>query len=351
MFSMNEDTPTTDSGTDGDSTPGQRPEAGMAERMRKAKEASQRTRIDNARRRAPKASVLRYAAVVILAVASLGMIVYFTGTSSAHESAVRSNLSEIRELEKALAEAEVGAKDIPDAEQLAPAFSAAAAKADDVAALQNEMAALDFEVKDRSNVLGQYGSVVDEAKKFFTTGSLSGGAFLPHGQWYQPHEPGKNDKGQAAWIRVPGKSWEWTAIPTKSVDSSGNITALWEARFVGGENDGMLLAWVAGKYDPQRSEFFEMKRGLTVEGNARLGATTSPPEGSTEKSLVPAPNEKELIDEALRRTPTEGSSPATGSTTTTTTTKPPAGTDRTTAPATTGPADPDMADPGLDGAN
>lgn len=346
---MDEDTSSGSTGAEPDETSAERHEAGMAERMRKAKEASQRSRIDNARRRAPTASLVRYAFVVIFAVASLGMVVYFTGTSSSHESAVRSNLSEIRELEKALAEAEVSANDIPDAEQLQPAFSSAATKSEDLAALQNEMAGLDFDVRDRNKILGEYGGMVDEAKKFFTTGSLSGGAFLPHGQWYQPHEPGKNDKGQAAWVRMPGKSWEWQAIPTKSVDSSGNITAVWEARFVGGENDGMLLAWVTGKYDPQRGEFFDMKRGLTAEGNARLGATTSPPEGSSEKSLVVAPNERELIDDALRTAPTDGSRPSTDPTTAVA--EPTTETETTRAPATTETPDPEMADPGLDGAN
>lgn len=344
---MDEDMSTGAQGAEPPPSAEQRRESGMAERMSKAKEASQRSRIDNARRRAPKASVLRYAAVVLFAVASLGMIVYFTGTSSAHESAVRSNLSEIKELEKALAESEANAKNVPDSEQLRPAFSAAAAKAEDLSELQNRMAGLNFEVRDRSGVLAEYGGMVDEAKKFFTTGTLSGGAFLPHGQWYQPHEPGKNEKGQAAWIRVSGKDWGWQAIPTKTVDSAGNITAIWEARFIGGENDGMLLAWVAGKYDPQRGEFFDMKRGRTVEGNDRLGATTSPPEGSSEKTLVPAPNEKELIDSASRRTPSTGTSTTTPQPTPTST---PTG-GPTAAPPGTDTQDPGMADPGLNGAN
>ena len=348
---MDEDTPTENRGTEPTENSAHRPEAGMADRMRKAREASQRSRIDDARRRAPKASVIRYTMVVVLAVASLGMVVYFTGTSSAHESAVRSNLAEIRELEKALAESEVAAESVPDADELRPAFSTAAAKGEELATLQNEMGGLNFEVRDRSAALGEYGGLVDEAKKYFTTGSLSGGAFLPHGQWYQPHEPGKNEKGQAAWIRVSGDSWEWRSIPTKTVDGSGSITALWEASFVGGENDGMLLAWVTGKFDPQRGEFYDMKRGLTTEGNARLGATTSPPEGSTEKSLVAAPNEKDLIDDALSATPTTGSSRGTGPTSATPTPTPTGTAGSTTTPAPTDAQDPEMADPGLDGVN
>ena len=346
---MDEDTSTEAPGTTSGPNSAQRQDAGMAERMRKAKEASRRSQVDNARRRAPKASVVRFAAVVLFAVASLGMVVYFTGTSSAHENAVRSNLSEIKELERALAESEASAENVPEAEQLRPAFSSAAAKAEDLAALQNRMAGLNFEVRDRSGVLTEYGGMVDEAKKFFTTGSLSGGAFLPHGQWYQPHEPGKNEKGQAAWIRMPGESWGWQAIPTKSVDSAGSITALWEARFIGGENDGMLLAWVVGKYDPRRGEFFDMKRGRTVEGNDRLGATTSPPEGNSEQTLVPAPNEKELIDDALRRAPASDTTPSVSPSTAAAD----ASTDEsaTTTPESTDTQDSEMADPGLSGAN
>lgn len=355
MFFMGEDSPPQTPGPEPEGAAPVRHEAGMADRMRKAKEASQRTRVDNARRRAPAASLIRYAVVVTFAVATLGMIVYFTGTSSGHENTVRSNLSEIKELEKALAEAAVGAKNIPDAEDLRPAFSSAATKADDLVSIQNEMAQLDFEVKDRSAVFEKYGSLVDEAKKYFTTGSLNGGAFLPHGQWYQPYEPGKNERGQAAWIRMQADTWEWQTIPTKSVDSSGNITTLWEARFVGGADDGMLLAWVLGKYDPQRGEFFDLKRGLTTEGHKRVGATTSPPEGSTEESLIVAPDEKELIDGALRRSPTttpsETTTPATPRRDTERTEETPTGTGEPTAPTTTGEQDPDMADPGLDGAN
>lgn len=341
---MGEDTSSGAPGTEPGSDKSPRPEAGMAERMRKAKESSQRSRVENARRWAPKASVLRYATVITCAVASLGMIVYFTGTSSAHEDSLRWNLTEIRELEKALVDSEAGFKTIPQAEELRPAFSSAGAAAEELAALQNTMADLNYEVKDRSGVLAEYGSMVDEAKRFFTTGSLNGGSFLPHGQWYQPHEPGKNEKGQAAWVRMSGDSWQWQAIPTKSADASGNITALWEARFVGGEDDGMLLAWVQGKYDPRRGQFFDMTRGLTVEGNNRLGATTSPPEGSGEESLVPAPSEKELIDGALRRTRTGTAEPTT----------PAPVEDSSSEPVEDEPdaeSDPEMADPGLDGAN
>lgn len=154
---MDEDTPTENRGTEPTENSAHRPEAGMADRMRKAREASQRSRIDDARRRAPKASVIRYTMVVVLAVASLGMVVYFTGTSSAHESAVRSNLAEIRELEKALAESEVAAESVPDADELRPAFSTAAAKGEELATLQNEMGGLNFEVRDRSAALGEYG--------------------------------------------------------------------------------------------------------------------------------------------------------------------------------------------------
>lgn len=295
---MSEDKPEGTAGGSG----GQRIDADLAERMRKAKEAQARVSAEKARSRAPKASLIRYAAVVVLTVLTLGMVVYFTGTGSSHEKAVANNLSQIKDLEKALAEADVDIKNVPNAEQLSPAFAEAAAKAEELVTLQNDMAALNFDIKDRDPELAKYSDLVDEAKKYFTTGSLSGGQFLPHGQWYQPHKPGKNIRGQAAWVRIPASEWTWTAYPTKSVDADGNISVVWKAAFVGGKNDGLLLAWVTGKFDSRRGEFFDLKRGLTPEGAKRLGATTSPPEGSGDENtqLIPAPNDKDLIDEAIR---------------------------------------------------
>lgn len=273
----------------------------MAERMRKAQQSTRRRQVDKAMARAPKASVVRYGAVIVLAVLTMGMIVATVGAASDHEAQVRQNLAEIGELNNALEQSKVEAQNIPDAQVLVPALDEAALKGEELGVIQNEMAALDMDVEDRSQALIDYGDLVTDAEGYFSAGAMTGGSFLPQGQWFQPHEPGRNFDGKAAWVRVNPEDWTWTSIPTKSIDPAGNVTVLWVAEITAGPQAGSLMAWVLGKYDSRRGVFFDMQQGLTPEGFKRVGATTSPPDNASDSGpLELAPSTKELIDQSRK---------------------------------------------------
>lgn len=275
----------------------------MAERMRKATESTRKRQVDKALARAPKASVARYAAVIILVVLTLGMIVSTVGAGADHEQQVRENFTQIGEMESALAQSKVDAENLPDAEVLIPALDEASIKGEELGDIQNQMAGLDLDAEDRSEALTEYGELVTESEGYFSTGAMTGGSFLPQGQWFQPHEPGRNFDGDPAWVRINPSDWTWKTIPTKSVDASGNVVVLWTAELVAGPQSGTLMAWVTGKYDSRRGAFFDLSRGRTPEGDKRLGATTSPPEAEDGNvSLELPPSTKELIDQARRET-------------------------------------------------
>lgn len=280
-------------------------------RMRKAKEASEKGKLERALSRAPAGSVVRFSAVLVMGLILIGLIISSVSGAGEHARQSSANLAEIGELRKALADAEAAAGDVPDAASVEPALATAGVKGESLAEIQNDMAALDFGAKDTNTVMGQYADLVDESRKYFSPGALSGGAFLPQGRWYQPYEEGKDARGQAAWVQLPSSEWSWKFIPTKSVTERGSVAGVWEARL----SDGTLLAWVTGRFDNQRAQWSTMVRGLTFEGRQRVGATVSydedgkPPADS--ESLAPPPDERELLDRAGRaRSSSSSSSPS-----------------------------------------
>lgn len=295
-------------------TPGAaRRDSDMAERMKKAAEANRRSKVEKALGRAPKASVARFGVVVLLAVITLGMIVHTTNAGSRSEQASQQNLATIGDLQAKLADAGAAQSNVPDAASLKPAFDIAASKADELTTIQNQMAQLSFTGKDANDQLVKYNSLVTSASAYFSAGSMTGGSFLPQGQWYQPQQQGKDADGNPAWIRLPASSWTWKTIPTKSIDSKGNVVMVWTAQFTGGQSDGVLLAWVIGTFDSRRSEFFALSRGMTPEGYKRRGATTSSGTGydndnGTGTKIQAPPSDQDLLNEA--RAAAQSSSPA-----------------------------------------
>lgn len=346
---------TRDDGREPDGGGREQPQGSLAERMTKAREATARTRVERALRRAPRATVIRVVVGVVLVLMILYTVLHTASSSSAHDEQARENVSTIAELEKELAQAKVAATNVPDAAALSPAFDDAASKATAVADLQNQMAGLNFDVKDASKALASYGSLTDQMKQYLSIGSMSGGSFLPQGQWYQPQEQGRNHDGDPAWVRLPAGSWNWKSIPTKTADANGNVSVIWTAQLTGGSQDGALLAWVLASYDPRRAAFYDFSRGLTPEGYKRLGATRSSGAGfdsssSPSTSLAPAPDPDKLLSQSREsnqgQTTTTTTAPATPGATPTTTGPAPA--PATTPPAGNGGGD-GVADPGLGG--
>lgn len=300
-------------------------------RMQKAKAAKDEVRAAKARSRAPLGSVVRVGAVVVMGLVALIIIVSTIWGASSHESKSAANLAEIGELQRALSEAEAAGQDIPDAASVEPSLAAAKVKGENLAGIQNDMAKLDMNGKDVRAALSTYSDLVDESKKYFSAGTLAGGAMLPQGRWYQPYVVGKDSRGQATWVQLPSSEWSWKFIETKSVTANGEVVGIWTASLA----DGKLLAWVTGKFDNRRAQWNTMMRGLTVEGASRVGATNSDPS----VKLDPPPSEKDVIDRAARE---RASSPSAGPSSA-----------PSSAPATPGasssPSTPAAADPGLEG--
>ena len=274
----------------------------LARRMAKASEVSKRESSDKALSRAGSGSVIRFAVAVLLLVGMLIMIIVSVGGASRHDEAVRANMHTIDELRSALADEEVAAQTGQDADALRRTLTRASSSGDDLESIQNDMASLDMEARDPTPALTEYADLVDESRSYFTVGSLTGGSFLPHGRWYQPFEPGRDSRGQAAWVQLPSDEWQWRFVPTRSVDQSGNVAGVWLATLTGGSQDGELLAWVTGWFDSRRDLWYGMQRGLTDLGMKHAGATNSSFEfdGDEGTILEPSPDTQALIDEAQR---------------------------------------------------
>lgn len=274
----------------------------LARRMAKASEVSRRESSDKALARAGSGSVIRFGLVIVLLLVTITMIVISVGGAAKHDDAVRANLHTIDELRTALGEQKVAEQSQTDSEGLRKTLTSASTSGADLESIQNEMASLDLEAKDPSGALQDYADLVDESRGYFTVGSLTGGSFLPHGKWYQPYEPGRDSRGKAAWVQLPGDAWSWRFMPTKSVDQSGNVTGVWVATLTGGADDGEMLAWVTGTFDSRRAVWFGMSRGLTDLGVKHSGATNSSLEfdGDEGTKIEPAPDAQSLMTEAER---------------------------------------------------
>ena len=271
----------------------------MKARFEQARARRAADRADRAARRAPQASLVRMGATALAATIGVGLLAVVAGTSGGHEDKVAENSARIVELRENLASEQTQADNLPDAEVLKSAMAAAADKGRAVMDSQLAMVGLgDMQVTD-DDKLEEYGRMTDDAKRFYTQGAVSQGDFLPHGKWYQPHKPGVNEDGRPAWVPLAPEEWTWHLVPTWEVNPDGTVPVIWEARLVGGERDGALMAWVIGSYDSRRGLFSDMRLGHTPEGYERIGATTSPEIfGAHADDLMPVPEESEIIAEA-----------------------------------------------------
>lgn len=329
----------------------------LARRMARAGEVSRREASDRALNRAGTGSVIRFGAVVVMILAIMTMVIVSVGGASKHDEAVRANLHTIDELRTALGEEKVAADTQADAEALKRTLTEASVSGGDLESIQNEMAGLDMEAKDPTGALEQYAELVDESRGYYTVGSLTGGSFLPHGRWYQPFEPGRDSRGQAAWVALPGDEWGWRFVPTKTVDRSGNVAGVWLATLKGGDQDGQLLAWVSGWFDSRKSVWYGMSRGLSDLGVKHSGATNSSMDFDGDEGTImePVPDTQKLIDDAQKAAQRQKRSGGGSASSTSTPSSTPAdeepGTDEDEGAGDTGAGtdDPGLDDPGLGG--
>ena len=256
-------------------------------------------RVERAARRAPAAQLGRVAVTAVAGVVGLGLLALGPLTSAGYEEDLSANAATIAELKQDISDLGNQAETMAEPEVVSNSLDSAVARAREVADLQNAYIDLGDTSGDEVK-LAEYGRMTDDGKRFFTNGAISGGQFLPHGKWYTANEPGINSDNKPAWVPMPPGTWRWDAVPLLEVDDDGKIPALWEARMIGGETDGALLATVTGTYDPARNLFSGMKLMLTPDGHARVGATTSPDAYGANPDLAPPPEARELMDQARK---------------------------------------------------
>lgn len=281
--------------------------AELRERTEKIQADNKRKKFEARARRAPVIGLVRMGVTVVGIAVVIGVGGWMLGTGSGHEDQVNANNDRISELRDGLSQVTNQAENIPEPEVLEQSIVEANNRGRGLLDIQNRMIDRAGDNSDKS--LEQYGRLVEEARTFMTKGSTSGGDFLPHGRWYQAYEvrdvKGGRD-GEKEWMPLPRSDWEWSMRPATDVSNDGEVPVLWEARFVGGERDGALLAWVKGMYDPGRGLFHGFELGHTTAGKERQGATTAElgaaggevPEDA--KDITPPPDENQLINDAIK---------------------------------------------------
>lgn len=310
----------------------------LAGDIAKARNAAQKEKVDTALSRAPMGSILRYGAVVVLLLISLTMIVQSVGSAGSYDSKSQANLSQIESLRKDLADANSRKDQEVDPDSLRESLDSASSKGKALGSIQRDMGALDFGAKDLDPVLADYHSLTDESKKYFTVGALSGGSFAPQGRWFQPYEPGKNSQGKDAWVQLDKDKWTWEFMPTKTVDDDGNIAGVWTATMVGGDDDGKMLAWVTGSFNPRKAQWFGLTEGITALGKKYAGVSTSTFDfdGDEGTKLDPAPSESDLRDSADKAAEKSDSSSSSSSDSSAAPSSAPASPSKSSSPAPSG---------------
>lgn len=247
-------------------------------------------RAEKVAKQGPALSLARMGATAVFAVGFIGLLVYQSATSGAVEEELAQMNQEMSDLRTQISSAESRVDNLPEPAVMTTSMVGAIERAQEVADLQNRIAEVNT-IEGGEPELALYADLVDEGRKFYTDKALTGGDFLPHGRWYLPQEIVPiNDDGDQAWRPMGADKWEWFVIQGSNINANGTVPVMWEARITGGEDDGQLLAWVTGTYNPTVRSFSQLTFGHTPAGWDRLGATTP-----TE------PNGRDITDSQLIR--------------------------------------------------
>lgn len=235
------------------------------------------TRMKKAESRASTLSAVRIGATALMVVGTILVGGFVVSTTGNHDAKVQANNEKIASIERDTNQINADEASLPSPDAISESMTRAFNRATEVKDKQMAMGALDLDEKgkkpeDPESAVFKYGKMVEESKQFYSNAALTGGSFLPQGQWYRPYELRPDEDGVLQYFTVPNDQWTWSVTPLRAVNRDGFIPVLWEARFTGGDRNGVLLAWVEGKYNPDTNKFSSLKRGLTNAGSEHLGA-------------------------------------------------------------------------------
>lgn len=277
----------------------------MITKWREERAEKKRERIAN---RAPKASIIRNVLAVGFIVGSVATFLAAISTAGAYEDETVANNEHISELQGEINDVDKRVQSIPEPEVMSAAMDDASIQAHKLVDLMNEIAAYPVP-KDpirESEAVEKYQALFDDLKTYYTASALSGGSFNPASVWFVPHMSSP-DPEIAGTVPMPTSMWSWEVVPTHAIAPDGNVRVLFEQRLRAGENEGALIAWCEGKYDPQVRKFHSMALGVTSLGREHLGVTDSMGDAKSQEQQA----RNKVLDQALKDAQAlEGTRPA-----------------------------------------
>ena len=277
----------------------------MITKWREDRADKKRERIAN---RAPKASIIRNVLAVGFIVGSVATFLAAISTAGTYEDQAAANNEQISKLQGEINDVDKRVQSIPEPEVMSAAMNDANIQAHKLVDLMNEIAAYPVP-KDpirESEDVEKYQALFDDLKTYYTASALSGGSFNPASVWFVPHMSSP-DPEIAGTVPMPTSMWSWEVVPTHAIAPDGNVRVLFEQRLRAGENEGALLAWCEGKYDPQVRKFHSMALGVTSLGREHLGVTDSVGDAKSHEQQA----RNEVLDQALKDAQAlEGAQPA-----------------------------------------
>ena len=241
----------------------------LKERREKSKAKAQET-FD---KWAPQAGIARVAVTTLCGLAAIGIGIGVVSTAGKHDQKVAANNEVISSLKTDQTGAQNRLEKIPDASVMVSAMSRAGERAHELIDEQNKITrwrAPDDRAENQEDVYAEYGVMTDNAKRFFTERTVSGGDFLPNGPWYSPMKQAEDPKhkGKTTVVPLDANEWEWRYVRVHDVNDDGSVPVLFEARRTGGDKDGELLAWMKATYEQNVDKFSNMVFAKTSAGSA-----------------------------------------------------------------------------------
>ncbi len=276
----------------------------LKERREKSKAKAQET-FD---KWAPQAGIARVAVTTLCGLAAIGIGIGVVSTAGKHDQKVAANNEIISSLKTDQTGAQNRLEKIPDASVMVSAMSRAGERAHELVDEQNKISrwrAPDERADDQEDIYAEYGVMTDNAKRFFTERTVSGGDFLPNGPWFSPTKlvPDPKHKDKRMSVPLDANEWEWRYVRVHDVNDDGSVPVLFEARRTGGDKDGELLAWMKATYEQNVDKFSTMIFAETSAGAALHHGTPGIDGGSSgySSSQDDTPLDKEHIEDMIER--------------------------------------------------
>lgn len=250
--------------------------------LERRREVERAKRKERAAKRSPIFSVARVAVTAVTLLTAVGSVAYVAGTADSFDKQVQANTQRLNDINAQMSGLDNDARVKVNASTVTNNITLARERGEKITQIQNDMAKTritrDMDDAQGEAITQEYAVQVDNMRSYIARESMTGGDLAPQQRWISPVALVKSDNPDIMYEAqdLKPEQYRWTMHDTQTVDNSNNtVPVIWTSNFVGGDDDGQLIAWMTALFDPETGMFSDFKFGMSPFGARLLDSTQS----------------------------------------------------------------------------